>query len=152
MKQATTKHNVSEIFLMQNDIGSLYMQFVLLSIIFYRAFLVSKIRKSVSMKKLYFLFIFFTTVPRHDTSIARWKKSRCATKSSGSLTPSESFSSHTWSPPSVRTKFFDSHVTSMKHWTSQISTVFALGVLITWFRRALFTTSFSNSFVTHGTI
>ena len=91
MKQATTKHNVSEIFLMQNDIGSLYMQFVLLSIIFYRAFLVSKIRKSVSMKKLYFLFIFFTTVPRHDTSIARWKKSRRVTKWSGYLTPSESF-------------------------------------------------------------
>ena len=39
---------------MQNDIGSLYMKFVLLSIIFYRAFFVSKIRKSVSMKKLYF--------------------------------------------------------------------------------------------------
>ena len=85
MKQATTKYSVSEIFLMQNDIGSLYMQFVLLSIIFYRAFLVSKIRKSVSMKKLYFHVMFFTTVPRHDTSIARWKKSRRVTKWSGYL-------------------------------------------------------------------
>ena len=80
------------------------------------------------------------------TSVSTYRNPCFVTKSSGSLRASESLNSHTWPPPSLGPKLYDSHLASMKHCILHTSSDVTAMVRITWFISALSSTGFTKIF------